>query len=115
MFSSADLHRQKWPIGQINKLKTLVEKPIRCAQLLCDDCPLRLGGDSGATARALLAVQNDVYKMGVMMQCQRNSPLPFGTAQFSSVQLGELFFIRFHLPSLMWTSGILRALWIVVQ
>jgi hypothetical protein len=30
------------------------------------------------------------------------------------VQLCELFFIWFHLPSLMWTSGILHALWAVV-
>jgi hypothetical protein len=60
----------------------LVEKPIRCAQLLCDGCPLRLGGDSGATARALLAVQNDVYTTEVMLQSQKsaNSPSPFGAA-----------------------------------
>jgi hypothetical protein len=50
---------------------TLVEKPVRCAQLLCDCCPLRLGGDSEATMRAFLAVQNDVYTTGVMMQLQK--------------------------------------------
>jgi hypothetical protein len=42
------------------------------------------------------------------------------TAEFAvaircrTVELCELFFIRFHLPSLMWTSVILRALWAVV-
>jgi hypothetical protein len=46
---------------------SLVEKPIRCAQLLYDYCSLRLGGDSKATARVLSAVQNDVYTTGVMM------------------------------------------------
>jgi hypothetical protein len=30
-------------------------------------CPLRLGGDSRATARAFSAVQNDMYTTGVMM------------------------------------------------
>jgi hypothetical protein len=48
-------------------VKSLIEKLVRCAQLLYDGCPLRLGGDSGATARAFLAVQNDVYTTGVMM------------------------------------------------
>jgi hypothetical protein len=47
---------------------SLIEKPVCCAQLLCDGCPLRLGGDSGATARALSVVQNDMYTTGVMMQ-----------------------------------------------
>jgi hypothetical protein len=46
----------------------LVEKPIRSVQLLCDGCPLRLGGDSRATARVLSAIQNDVYTTGVMLQ-----------------------------------------------
>jgi hypothetical protein len=75
---------------------SLVEKPIRYAQLLYDGCPLRLGGDSGATARAFLAVQNDVYKMVVMMQSQKsqwNSPSPFGAAQFSSVNYFSSSFI----------------------
>jgi hypothetical protein len=62
-------------IGFIRKLRlkslsykaSLIEKLVRCAQLLCDGCPLRLGGDSGATARAFLTVQNDVYTTGVMM------------------------------------------------
>jgi hypothetical protein len=35
--------------------------------------------------RAFLAVQNDVYTTGVMMQLQRNSPSPFDAAQLSSV------------------------------
>jgi hypothetical protein len=47
--------------------ETLVEKPVSYAQLLYDGCPLRLGGDSRATARAFSAVQNDVYTSGVMM------------------------------------------------
>jgi hypothetical protein len=51
---------------------SLVEKLVHCAQLLCDCCPLRLGGDSGATARVLSAVQNDVYTTGVMMQSQKS-------------------------------------------
>jgi hypothetical protein len=54
----------------LDGLETLIEKPVRCAQLLCDCCPLQLGGDSGATARAFLHVQNDVYMTGVMMQLQ---------------------------------------------
>jgi hypothetical protein len=49
-------------------ITTLVGKPVRCAQFLCDGCPLRLGGDLGATARAFLTMQNDVYTTGVMMQ-----------------------------------------------
>jgi hypothetical protein len=73
----------------------LVEKSVRCTQLLCDGCPLRLGGDSGATARALSAVQNDVYTTGVMMQSQRNSPSPFGAAQFNSVNYFSFGFIFF--------------------
>jgi hypothetical protein len=76
--------------------KTLVEKSIRCAQLLCDCYPLRLGGDLGATARAFLAVQNDVYATGVIMQSQKsqhNSPLPFCAAQFSSVNYFSFDFI----------------------
>jgi hypothetical protein len=48
-------------------------------------CPLRLAGDSGATARAFLAVQNDVYTTGVMIQLKRNLPSPFSAAQFTSV------------------------------
>jgi hypothetical protein len=62
---------------------TLVEKPVRCAQLLCDGCHIRLGGDSGATARALSAVQNGMYMTGVMLQSQKlqqNLPSPFGAA-----------------------------------
>jgi hypothetical protein len=47
--------------------EALVEKPVCCAQLCC---PLRLGGDLEATARAFLAVQNDMYTTGVMMQLQ---------------------------------------------
>jgi hypothetical protein len=39
---------------------------------MCDYCPLRLGGDSGATARVLSAVQNDMYTTGVMMQSQKS-------------------------------------------
>jgi hypothetical protein len=77
-------------------LDSLVEKPVRCAQLLCDCCPLQLGGDSGATARAFLAVQNDVYATGVMMQSQKsqqNSPSPFGAIQFSSVNYFSFDFI----------------------
>ena len=46
----------------------LVEKPVYNVQLLSDDCPLRLGGNLEATTRALLAVQNDVYTMRVMLQ-----------------------------------------------
>jgi hypothetical protein len=40
-------------------------------EFLCDKCSLRLGGDLGATARALSAVQNDVYTTGIMMQLQK--------------------------------------------
>jgi hypothetical protein len=75
---------------------TLVEKPVRCAQLLCDGYPLRLGGDSGATARVLSVVQNDVYTTGVMLQSQKsqwNSPSPFGAAQFSSMNYFSSGFI----------------------
>jgi hypothetical protein len=63
---------------------------------LCSTPVQRLGGHSEATGRALLAVQNDVYTMGVMMQSQksqRNSPSPFGTAQFSSVNYFSSGFI----------------------
>jgi hypothetical protein len=52
----------------------------------------------GATARAFLAVQNDVYTMGVMMQSQksqRNSPSPFSAAQFTSVNYFSSGFIFF--------------------
>jgi hypothetical protein len=66
-----------------DSIRTLIEKLVSCAQLLCDGCPLRLGGDSGVTARVLLAAQNDMYTMGVMMQSQKsqwNSPSPFGAA-----------------------------------
>jgi hypothetical protein len=59
-------------------------------------CPLRLGGDSGVTAGAFLAVQNDVYTKGVMLQSQklqRNSPSPFGVAQFTSVNYFSSGFI----------------------
>jgi hypothetical protein len=72
---------------------TLVEKLVRCAQLLCDNCPLRLGGDSGATARALSALQNDLYMTGVMMQSQRNSLSPFSVTQFSFVNYFSSSFI----------------------
>jgi hypothetical protein len=41
----------------------------------------------------LLAVQNDVYTTGVMMQSQRNSPSPFGAAQFNSVNYFSSGFI----------------------
>jgi hypothetical protein len=51
----------------LRKHVPLVEKPVHCAQPLCDCCPLWVGGDLGATARALSAVQNDVYTTGVMM------------------------------------------------
>jgi hypothetical protein len=59
------LHANGKPVI-IGPLK-LVEKPVRCAQLLCDGCPLRLGGDLGATVRVLSTMQNDVYTTGVMM------------------------------------------------
>jgi hypothetical protein len=75
---------------------SLVEKPVHCAQLLCDCCLLRLGGDLGATARVLSAVQNDVYTTGVMMQSQksqRNSLLPFGATQFYSMNYFSSGFI----------------------
>jgi hypothetical protein len=55
-------------VEQGEELVTLVEKPICNTQFLCDGCPLRPDGDSGATARVLLAVQNDVYTTGVMLQ-----------------------------------------------
>jgi hypothetical protein len=55
-------------LNKLGHLPILVEKPICCTQLLCDGCPLRLGGDSGAIARALTAVQNDMYTTGIMMQ-----------------------------------------------
>jgi hypothetical protein len=61
-------------------------------------CPLRLGGDSGAIARAFLAVQNDVYTTRVMMQSQksqRNSPSPFSATQFTSVNYFSSGFIFF--------------------
>jgi hypothetical protein len=61
-------------------------------------CPLRLGGDSGATARVSLAVQNDVYMTGVMMQSQKsqqNSSLLFSIAQFTSVNYFSSGFIFF--------------------
>jgi hypothetical protein len=61
---------------------------------------------------------------GVMMQSQQNLSSLFSIAQFTAelviavqyrtVHLCELFFIRLHLLSLMWTFGILRALWTVV-
>jgi hypothetical protein len=61
-------------------------------------CPLRLGGDSGATVRAFLVVQNDVYTTGVMMlsqKLQRNSLSPFSAAQFTSVNYFSSGFIFF--------------------
>jgi hypothetical protein len=70
-------------LKECSKEASLVEKLVRCAQLLCDGCPIRLGGDSGATTRALSAVQNDMYMTGVMLQSQklqRNLPSPFGAA-----------------------------------
>jgi hypothetical protein len=76
-------------------LLALVEKLVRCAQLLCDDCPLQLGGDSGTTARALSVVQNEVYTTGVMLQSQWNSPLPFGAVQFNFVNYFSSGFIFF--------------------
>jgi hypothetical protein len=73
--------------------QTLVEKPVCCAQFLCDGCPVRLGGDSRATTRVFLVVQNDVYTTRVIMQSQPNSPSPFGLAQFSSVNYFSSGFI----------------------
>jgi hypothetical protein len=35
-------------------------------------CPLRLGGDSRITVGAFLAVHNDVYTTGVMLQSQKS-------------------------------------------
>ena len=52
------------------KTVSLVEKPVRCAQLMCDSYLLRLGGDLEATARSFSTVQNDVHTTRVMLWSQ---------------------------------------------